>query len=107
MPGYNVLVHELAHQIHYALMNGGDPAFDKTLSALYSDAISAGKWSDHYAATNEREYWAVATTFYFDASQTYHYNYVNTKAELQEYDPELFALIEETFRGFVWTPSCP
>jgi alpha-glucosidase len=108
MPGYNLLVHELAHQLHFALRNGGDPAFDKTLSALYSDAIDAGKWSGHYAATNRKEYWAEGTTFYFDASPTNYGNlFVNTRAEMQEYDPDLYALIEETFRGFTWSPSCP
>jgi alpha-glucosidase len=108
MRGYNLLVHELAHQAHYALRNGVDPDFDKTLSALYGDAISAGKWSGHYAATNEREYWAEGVVMYLDASPiNYENHYVNTKAELQEYDPDLYALIEETFRAFSWSPSCP
>jgi hypothetical protein len=106
--GHNVLVHELAHQVHYSQLDGVDIVFDKTLSELYGDAISAGKWSGHYAATDRFEYWAEGVVFYFDASPVnYRNHYVNTKAELQEYDPELFALIEETFRGFVWSPSCP
>jgi alpha-glucosidase len=106
--GNNVLVHELAHQMHFSHLDGNDPAFDKKLAELYNAAMDEDKWSGHYAATNRKEYWAEGVVMYFDASPTnYENHYVNTKAELQEYDPDLYALIEETFRGFVWTPSCP
>jgi hypothetical protein len=106
--GYNVLIHELAHQIHYSRLDGNSSVFDQKLSALYNDAINDDKWSGHYAATNRNEYWAEGVVMYFDASPiNYENHYVNTKAELQEYDPEFHAFIEEAFRGFVWMPDCP
>lgn len=106
--GYSVTAHEFAHSIHMVGLNSVEPGFDNRLAAIYSAAISAGKWEGHYAATDKYEYWAEGVVMYFDASPTNYENHpVNTKAELQEYDSDLYSLVEEIFRGLEWTPICP
>jgi Mlc titration factor MtfA (ptsG expression regulator) len=106
--GYSVTAHEFAHSIHMVGLNSVEPGFDNRLATAYSAAMSAGKWEDHYAATNKYEYWAEGVVMYFEASPTNYENHpVNTKAELQEYDPDLYSLVEEIFRGFEWTLNCP
>jgi hypothetical protein len=32
---------------------------------------------------------------------------VETRKELAEFDPALFALIDEVFKGHAWSPTCP
>ncbi|MBC8330782.1 MAG: hypothetical protein H8E28_02265 [Anaerolineae bacterium] len=106
--GHSVLVHELAHSIHLVGLKTVEPNFDSQLSALYNQSIADGKWQGSYAATDKYEYWAEGVGFYFDASPTnYRNHYVNTSAELQEHDPDLYNLISDTFRGLEWSPVCP
>ena len=106
--GYSVMVHEMALSIHMVGLNAVELGFDDRLAKLYSNAVSSGLWQGHYAATDKFEYWAEGVGMYFDASPVnYDNHYVNTKAELQEYDPEFYALIENIFRGLEWIPTCP
>jgi len=106
--GYHIAVHEFAHAIHMHGLWYLDPDFDSRLEQLYNEAMDAGLWRGHYAATNHVEYWAEGVTEYFNASPTnYENHWVNTKSELLEHDPDLYELVDEVFRGFEWTPSCP
>lgn len=108
--GESIALHEFAHTINDAL-NLVDDAFESTLTDTYASAMRAGLWADTYAATNATEYWAEGVQSYFDTNIEASppngiHNEINTRSELADYDPELFALIDATFVGFEWSPTC-
>ncbi len=96
----NILVHEFAHCVHLIGLWQVDPDFDKRLKQLYGRASAKGLWKGTYAGSNPSEYWAEAVQSYFNCNRqnNYNHNHVNTRDELQAYDPELAALVAETFR---------
>jgi hypothetical protein len=100
----SILVHEFAHAIHEMGLNRIDDQFDGRLKATYEQALSEGLWKDKYAATNRNEYWAEGVQSYFNTNRQNDnvHNHVDTREELQEYDPRLFALIDDAFRGNDW-----
>ena len=110
--GESILVHEFAHTVHEQGVAVVDATFDGRLAAVYSDAMDADLWTDTYAATNPIEYWAEGVQSYFDvngfadpADGVHHA--VATRAELQTYDPALFALVAEVFGGAPVLDLCP
>lgn len=100
----NILIHEFAHAIHEMGLRRIDERFDARLQATFDAAMAAGLWRGKYAATNPAEYWAEAVQSYFDTNREndHDHNHVNTRDELREYDPRLFALVDEVFRGAPW-----
>jgi hypothetical protein len=107
--GENILVHEFAHTIHLA---AGGKEFDSQLHHLFYAALKKDLWEDTYAIFNHREYWAEGVQTYFSTNLSAHpangvHNRINTREELAEYDPDLFAFIAEFFNNYDWTPICP
>ena len=51
--GFDTLVHEIAHQVHYYALKQRDQA---RIRELYKEARENGRFLDYYAATNEAEY---------------------------------------------------
>jgi hypothetical protein len=100
----NILVHEFAHAIHQMGVNYLDPAFDERLRKAFADAMKEGKWKGKYAADNYAEYWAEAVQSWFGTNRENDalHNHVNTRAELQEYDPAVAKLCEEVFGKNDW-----
>jgi hypothetical protein len=102
----NILIHEFSHTIHNYGLNSVDPTFDDRLKKAFELAIEEGSWKNTYAATNREEYWAEGVQDYFDCNATSPqegvHNDVNTRDELQRYDPALYALIDEVFRQNPW-----
>ena len=75
--------------------------FDERLKQLYDAAMSNKKWRGNPATRNPVEYWAEGVLAYFDATgQTAAPNDaphpIATRELLKEYDPDLFALVNET-----------
>jgi hypothetical protein len=105
----SILVHEFAHAIHDMGLNQIEEDFDSRLKSIYDKAMSDGLWEGKYAATNHHEYWAEGVQSYFDTNRPpdHDHNYVDTREELAEYDPRLFALIDETFRQNAWRYTRP
>ena len=103
-PQENILVHEFAHAIHEMGLNQIDKKFDGRLQDCYAKAIKNGLWKDTYAATNYKEYWAEAVQSYFDCNNppNHDHNDINTREKLSKYDPDVFALIDETFKQTKW-----
>ncbi|MDX1948547.1 MAG: hypothetical protein SFU86_24385 [Pirellulaceae bacterium] len=95
----NILIHELAHNIHLRGMSNVDPTFDGRVRGAWDAAMSAGLWKGKYAAVNHHEYFAEGVQSWFDDNREndHDHNHVNTRAELLEYDPRLAALCREVF----------
>jgi alpha-glucosidase len=81
-----------------------DKSFDGKLKTVYQKAIDKGLWKNTYAATNHSEYWAEGVQSYYDCNNPPNasHNDVNTREKLAKYDPDLFALIDDTFRQNSW-----
>jgi hypothetical protein len=82
-----------------------DERFDAKLKELYEKAMKKGLWRSTLAAASPVDYWAEGVQSWFDANRQSPtgepdgaHNHVNTRKELEEYDPELAALIAEVFR---------
>jgi hypothetical protein len=95
----NILIHELAHNIHLRGMNNLDSTFDQRVQAAYRTAMSAGLWKGKYASVNHHEYFAEGVQSWFDDNREndHDHNHVNTRQELLDYDPRLAALCREVF----------
>ncbi len=95
----NILIHEIAHNIHLRGMTNVDPAFDGRLKSAYDEAMKAGLWKGLYASRNHHEYFAEGVQSWFDDNREndHDHNHVNTRAELTAYDPGLAAMCREVF----------
>lgn len=95
----NILIHELAHNIHLRGMSNVDPMFDTRVKAAYDAAMAEGLWKGKYASVNHHEYFAEGVQSWFDDNREndHDHNHVNTRAELLAYDPRLAALCKEVF----------
>lgn len=98
----NVFVHEFAHTVAEMAL-AADPAFAKGLTAAWTHARKARLWANTYAGSSRDEYWAEGVQAYFDVNRegppggdSVH-NDRNTRAELRDYDPLLFALIDRVY----------
>jgi hypothetical protein len=77
-----------------------DREFDERLKQLYERAIQKGLWKDTYAALAREDYWAEAVQSWFDANRQNcrGHNHINTREELEAYDPDLAEFIAQVFR---------
>ncbi len=86
-----------------------DPTFNERLTNAYKSATSQGLWKGTYAAVDVAEYWAEAVQAWFDnnAENNALHNSINTRKELEEYDPVVAALCREVFKDNEWTYKKP
>lgn len=106
----DITVHEVAHTVfNYGVAKQpGGAQFARQFEDVYEAAMEAGLWEGTYAATNSQEYWAegVQSWFNLNSPRDSRHNQVNTRAELEAYDPVLANLIGEVFGDAVVTTSC-
>lgn len=100
--GEEILTHEFAHAIHELGIRFTNANFDNQLQAVYNNAISNNLWANTYARSDVREYWAEGVQCWFNCNleaipANGVHNQINTRAELQTYDPQLYALISQYF----------
>ena len=92
-----VVLHELAHSYHDQVLGFGHrdiiAAFDeaKDLGIYENVLLYTGKKVRHYGLTNHKEYFAEATEAYFGVNDFYPF----VRAELNQHDPRMFALMEK------------
>ena len=109
-PYEDILIHEFAHTVlRYGIerLTEGQ-GFRQRLNQAYSDALDAGLWANTYARENADEYWAEGVQSWFglnDIPGPIH-NDVNTRVELEDYDPTLAGLVGEVFGDVTITASC-
>ena len=78
-----------------------DVQFDERLKKLYEAALAKGLWKGAAAVHDPASYWATGVTAYFDAGGQTAAPHdakhpIGTREALEQYDAELFALVEET-----------
>jgi hypothetical protein len=101
----NIVVHEFSHAIKNFALEKIDPMFRDKVQQLLTTAKAAGKWGNTYAGSNAEEYWAEGVQTYFEVNAAGPaggdgvHNNINTRAELQAYDPDIYALIEQVYGG--------
>ena len=111
--GENILLHELAHSYwEFGIRDlAGGAALEHRLDATYAAAVEAGLWDETYAQTNPAEYWAEGVQSWFSDNSSAEpangiHNWVDTREELEEYDPALADLIAEFFSDEWWPAYC-
>jgi hypothetical protein len=78
-----------------------DEEFDRKLQKLHEQAAGKGLWKGTAAGRNRVEYWAAGVEAYFDAAgdgepPNLADRPIATREALKAYDPDLFALVDET-----------
>jgi alpha-glucosidase len=107
----DILIHEFAHTIHLVGILGIDSTINTRLQQALNKALSEGKWVNTYAGTNQEEYWAEGVQDWFNVNAEVpvpdgKHCYVNTRKELKEYDPGLYAILKEYFPETTDLISC-
>ncbi len=107
----DILIHEFAHSIHLVGIAPIDTGFNALLQKYLDKALQEGKYKNTYAATNFYEYWAEGVQDWFNvngevARPDGKHNQINTREELQKYDPDLYELLSHYFSNFAVSPSC-
>jgi len=110
--GENIFIHEFSHSVEGMALEFMDTAFTTKLTAAYDAAVAAGRFANTYADDTIYEYWAEGVQDWFDVnlqaipSDGIH-NEINTRTELQAYDPALYSLISSVYPAD-WKPvACP
>lgn len=111
--GESLFVNTLATMTRFALVRDLDPAITDALDALRQNAIANGIWSPSpWITESNGNYWNYGVQTYFNASFDALLtgptdDYTNTRDELADYDPQLYALIDKVYGVEDWTPVCP
>jgi len=97
--GRDICVHEFAHTIRaYGLSSN----LRKELAAQFQRSTGQGLWKNAYAATNDDEFFAELSMWYFGTHGDLHMTGPkpeNGSEGLKKYDPEAFALLDEFYSG--------
>jgi hypothetical protein len=98
--GESICVHEYSHVMHLYVWNETVPDFNSKVNAAYQNAVrTMGLYRNTYAASNAVEYFAEGVQNWYNtnleasASGNGVHNHINTRPELQEYDPMLYELL--------------
>lgn len=96
-----MVLHELVHGYHDRVLQHGHPA----VRAAFDEAKKSGKYEEvrhingqtvrHYALSNDEEYLAETTEAFFGKNDFYPF----VRAELKEFDPVGYRLMEEIWGG--------
>lgn len=114
--GEDIFVRTFALTIRRFALDAVDEGTSAAINQAYSRAIAAGLWTNTLAEINDDEYWMEGAQSYFDANlednaedrePNSSHNAVNTREELREYDPALWAIAESVFGDTAWRPTCP
>jgi hypothetical protein len=95
-----VVLHELAHAYHDQVLSFDEPrireAYGKFQQSGHGEGVLLynGKRVQHYALTDHKEFFAEMTEAFFGVNDFYPFN----RAELQQVEPEIFALLTS-----IWT----
>ena len=100
----NILIHEFAHALHAMAINDLDPTFQSRLDRCFKLAIEEKIWEGTYAASNPAEYFAEGVQSWYECNRANdrEHGSIDTREEVQKYDPRLANLIIEKFGEDSW-----
>jgi hypothetical protein len=97
----NLMVHEFGHTIAEMALATIDANFMAELNAAWNarSKVTPARWAGTFAGTDTKEYWAEGLQSYFNVNRPRDavHNGVDTRAELQAYDPLLYALLNRIY----------
>lgn len=100
----DITIHEFAHTLHLTGICKIDTGFNTELKEAMAEAMAKGRYRNTYAATNHEEYFAEGVQNWFNVNAEIEsndgdgkHNRVNTREEMKEYDPKLYAIIARYF----------
>ncbi|MBR3453770.1 MAG: hypothetical protein IKH26_00450 [Bacteroidaceae bacterium] len=98
----DILIHEFAHAIHLIGILQTEPDINDRLTKFLNKAKDKGLWKNTYAETDIMEYFAEAVQDWFNVNAEVEHpdgkhNWVNTREELKEYDPDMYELLSLYF----------
>jgi alpha-glucosidase len=101
-PRESICVHDFAHTIALYGASGADAGFEEALQSAYEVAQESGILDDTYRSEGRQSYFAEGVQDWYDTNDWSNppngiHNDVNTKDELEVYDPTLYALISSVF----------
>lgn len=91
------VLHELAHAYHYNVLDFSHPeirtAWENYKTSGHGDKtlLFNGRRVEHYALTNEKEFFAEMTEAYWGSNDFFPFN----RGELKEHEPAIYALMEK------------
>src|SRR5688572_23331240 len=91
-------VHEFCHTIDGALRSV-DSTWTERRNAAFQNARAKGLWEFAYTGSNPGEYWGEVCQTYFDTQRVnnWNHNFVGTREQLRDYDPEGYELTRAAF----------
>jgi len=97
--GRDICVHEFAHNI---LQHGAASAVREKVRGQRRRSLERGLWTGSYAGSNDHEFFAELSMWYFGTHGDLHMKDVqpkNGREGLKAYDPEAYALLDEFYSG--------
>jgi hypothetical protein len=96
--GENILMHEFAHTILFAVEQVDSALYGRVQKA-YRQAMAAGRWKGDYAAVTVQEYWAEGTQFWFNSNVISRLDdgTILSAEDLRRYDPALYSVLAEVY----------
>jgi len=107
----DIVIHEFAHTVHGLGISFVDTNFDTELREAFENAKAKDLWKNTYAGSNQEEYFAEGVQDWFNLNAESIpgdgiHNEINTRDELQKYDPTLYAIIKRYFPSEYGKISC-
>ncbi len=97
--GRDICLHEFSHNLQD---QGLSPNVQKMIRDQFHKSLDSGLWKGSYAATNEHEFWAELTMWYFgthgDLNMTGQKPAIGRDG-LKAYDPDAFQLLDAIYSG--------
>ncbi|GAO41724.1 tetratricopeptide repeat protein [Flavihumibacter petaseus] len=89
----NVVLHEYVHLFHSDVLTEAE---NRAIRRHYYTAMQEGRTLDYYSQNNEHEYFAQTYPAYFEPVKVHPLDFksMNTRAELQRKDPQMFAFLD-------------
>jgi|SRR5579871_4186354 len=105
--GRDICVHEFAHNIQD---HGLSQEVRLKIREQYHRSLDKGLWKGAYAASNESEFFAELSMWYFGTHGDLHMEGpkpANGPEGLKAYDPEAYALLDAIYTGRIPVPRIP
>lgn len=107
----DIVIHEFAHSVHGLGISFVDTNFDTELMEAFENAKAKGLWKNTYAGSNQDEYFAEGVQDWFNLNTESIpgdgiHNEINTREELKNYDPALYAIVKKYFPEEYGKISC-